>query len=325
MEQLTRALAARDQNGSSVFDGQLQRQMNENSLVNFNPSPQPDDGSHDAALLLNLKQSDPNRATPIGRITPMGRTQALDGVILNADVIEALWAEFYIRYHPYLPLLDPTVDNPDHIAGKSRFLFWTVIIVAARHFPQDVTLFSRLERPYEKLVNNVVTKPPTKDQHHAVKALCLLCTWPLPVSSTTEDMTLVHSGIMMKFAMHLGIHRPSSPTDFNNIPISLRQEQVADRQRTWAICNLVAQNVSTSYGQPPETVWDSILSPRVGISVPAFYKLQVRLRIEQAVDKVTRSVYCEDSSPEIVDAIGLQLQEFALTTDLSEGKSPICA
>ena len=318
--ELTRALAARDQNGGAVFDTNMQRQLNDTSMVNFAASPPADDGSHDAALLLNLKQSDPNRATPLGRITPMGRTQALDGVILNADMIDALWAEYYARYHLYLPVLDPNIDTPDHVVQRSRFLFWTIIIVAARHFPGDHTLFSRLERPYEKLVKDMTTKPPTKDQHHAVKGLCLLCTWPLPVTTTTEDMTLIHSGIMMKFAMHLGIHRPSSPTDFNNIPITLRQDQVTDRLRTWAICNLVAQNVSTSYGQPPETVWDSTLLPRAGDMPPALFILQNRLRIEQAVDRVTRSIYCEDASQDTVDSIGGQLQELALTTDLSNGE-----
>jgi hypothetical protein len=295
--------------------------LNDPSIINFAPSPPgADDGSHDAALLLNLKQSDPNRATPLGRITPMGRTQALDGVILNAEMIDALWAEYYAKYHYYLPVLDPNIDTPDYVLQRSRFLFWTIIIVAARHFAGDNTLFSRLERPYEKLVRDVTTKPPTRDQHHAVKGLCLLCTWPLPTTSTTEDMTLIHSGIMMKFAMHLGIHRPSSPTDFNNIPISLRQDQVTDRLRTWAICNLVAQNVSTSYGQPPETVWDSILLPRVGDMVQALFPLQNRLKIEQAVDKVTRLIYCEEASAETTKLVDSQLQELALTTDLSNGK-----
>jgi hypothetical protein len=127
---------------------------------------------------------------------------------------------------------------------------------------------------------------------------------------------------MMKFAMHLGIHRPSSPTEFNNIPISLRQDQVTDRLRTWAICNLVAQNVSTSYGQPPETVWDSILLPRAGDIPPALFNLHTRLRIEQAVDEVTRSIYPATAlaSAETVKAVDGHLQELALTTDLSSGE-----
>ncbi|KIW00703.1 uncharacterized protein PV09_07689 [Verruconis gallopava] len=315
--ELTRALAARDQNGG-LYEQHLRRQLEEANMANFTATPPTaDDGSHDAALLLNLKQSDPNRATPLGRITPMGRTQALESVILTPDMIDSLWAEYYTRYHEYLPVLEPDVDNPDHVLQRSRFLFWTIVMVASRHFALDSTLFSRLERPYEKLVRDTITRPPTRDQHHAVKALCLLCTWPLPVSSTTEDMTFVYSGIMMKFAMHLGIHRPSSPTDFNNIPINLQQDQVKDRLRTWAICNLVAQNVATSFGQPPETVWDSTLLPRVGETPAALQALQNRLKIEQKVDKVTRTVYCGDASPKTIKALNDELQELALTMDLN--------
>jgi hypothetical protein len=320
--ELTQALAARDQNGgSSIYDQHLRRQLDDSSIPNFAATPPAaDDGSHDAALLLNLKQSDPNRATPLGRVTPLGRTQALDGVILTSDVIENLWAEYYARYHHFLPVLDPNIDTPDHVLHRSKFLFWTIILVAARHTIGDATLFTRLSGPYERLVKEIITKPPTRDQHHAVKGLCLLCTWPLPVTSTTEDMTLIHSGIMMKFAMHLGIHRPSSPSDFNNIPISLRQDQVTDRLRTWAICNLVAQNVSTSYGQPPETVWDTTLLPRAGNIPDALLSLQNRLKIEQEVDKVTRSVYCSNTATgETVAALREHLQAFSLTMDLSNG------
>lgn len=173
-------------------------------------------------------------------------------------------------------------------------------MVASRHFHMDQALFARLQPVYEDYVKDQITKPPVRDQHHAVKALCLLCSWPLPVASTTDDMTFIHSGIMMKFAMQLGIHRPSSPSDFNNIPVSLRQDQVTDRLRTWAFCNIVAQHVSTSYGQPPETVWDSTLMPRAGEMPPALQNIEKRLRIEQEVDKITRAIYVDEMTPEAV-------------------------
>ena len=102
----------------------------------------------------------------------------------------------------------------------------------------------------------------------------------------------------MKFAMHLGIHRPSSPSDFNNIPINLRAEQITDRLKTWIICNLVAQNVSTGYGQPPETLYDATLQAHTDASQHALAYLHPRLEVEKFVDKVTREVYCpqEESS-----------------------------
>lgn len=284
------------------------------------PPAHPDD-SHDAALLLNLKQSDPNRTTPVGRVTPLGKTQQLGTVILTSDVIEALWAEYYCHYHPFVPVLAPDVDNPSHVLGRSKFLFWTIIMVGSRHFQGDTTLFGRLQAPYKELVKEMVTKAPARDQHHAVKALCLLCSWPLPVTSTTDDMTFTNSGIMMKFAMHLGIHRPSSPADFNNIPINLRAEQITDRLRTWACCNLVAQNVSTGYGQPPETVWDSTLVPQgVGHVPHALVELQSRIPIEQAVDNVTRTIYrLEQPGTDLVKEAKREMGELSLSIDINNG------
>ena len=50
--ELTRALAARDQNGAPVFDTHLQRQLNDPSILNFAPSPPGvDDGSHDVEVV----------------------------------------------------------------------------------------------------------------------------------------------------------------------------------------------------------------------------------------------------------------------------------
>jgi hypothetical protein len=257
--------------------------------------PRLDDGSHDAALLLNLKQSasEGNRATPlpIGRLTPLPGARRLGEATVPNEVIDRLWKEYFANYHPWLPVLDHK-DTPEHIFGRSEFLFWTAIVVASRRSDEGV-LFSTLIRPYNELVKETITRPPgSKGGHHVVKGLCLLCTWPIPISSTTEDMTFTLSGVMMKFAMHLGIHRPSSPADFSNIPVNLRTEQITDRLKTWAVCNLVAQNVSTGYGQPPETVYDDTLKLPGNEFSQVLIPLGTRLAIEQFADTITREIYC---------------------------------
>ena len=77
--------------------------------------------------------------------------------------------------------------------------------------------------------------------YHIVKAMCLLCTWPLPTSSTSTDSTLMVSGVMMSIAMHFGLHRPSHAQDFSKFRVELREENLLDRVKTWAACNIVAQ------------------------------------------------------------------------------------
>jgi hypothetical protein len=252
-----------------------------------------DDDSHDAVLLLNLKQGNDLQLSGSGaRASPAGPQRKLGDVHVHQELVNSLWDEYFRNYHFFLNVLDVERDPPDAIYKKSEVLFWTVLVVASRHFAEDTTLQQRLTAPYMELIKDTISKPP--NNHYVVKALCLLCTWTPPVSSTTADMTFPLSGIMMKFAMQLGLHRPSHPMDFSRTRVQLRQEDISDRLQTWAVCNLVAQNVSTGYGQPPETVYDATLNTPFNASSESYAiptHIHTRLEIEKLADKITRTVY----------------------------------
>jgi Fungal specific transcription factor domain len=281
------------------------------------------DESHDAALLLNLKQGHDLVGT---RSSPPGPHRRLGERGLSAERIRQLWDEYFENYHDFLPILDRSKDTPDVVYEQSEFLFWTIILIAARHFPEDTSLLQRLVKPYLELIKETICKPP--NGYHMVKGLCLVCTWPPPVSSTSSDMAFFLSGVMMKFAMHLGLHRPSHPMDFSRFKVQLREEDIRDRLQTWLACNLVAQNISTGYGQPPDTVYDGTLSQPVHNPF-----LQTRLDIEKLADKITRTVYSpqlnsgfvEDSTSLHVKAaiLAQDLQRFDSIADLSNRKLSI--
>ena len=114
-----------------------------------------------------------------------------------------------------------------------------MLSVAARHFEAEPSLYGSLCGPVMRLVWRAVSDVP--QNYHVVKALALLCSWPFPTSSTTTDPTLVLSGIMMQIALQIGLHRPSHAQDFTKFKIELREADLKDRVRTWAICNIVAQ------------------------------------------------------------------------------------
>jgi hypothetical protein len=278
------------------------------------------DDSHDAALLLNLKQGHD--------LSPAGPHRKLGEVYFPADRIHKLWDEYLSNYHLFLSILDLEKDTPDLLFDRSEFLFWTVILIASRHFAEDPTLLQRIIPPYSELLKDTLCKPPAN--HNTVKALCLICTWPLPVSSTTSDMTFVWSGIMMKFAMQLGLHRPSHPMDFSRTRIQLREEDIADRFKTWVACNIVAQNVSTGYGQPPETVYDATLN---STALSNLNDLQQRLEIEKVVDRITRSVWSprdqnsanfgDSSNFDEAEVMASALQTLDATVDMSNRKSSL--
>jgi hypothetical protein len=261
----------------------------------------------------------------MGRLTPLPGAKRLGETTVPNDIIDRLWTEYFTNYHPWLPVLD-LKDTPEQITNRSEFLFWTLIVVASRRFEEGI-IFSTLIRPYNELVKETITRPPgSKGGHHIVKGLCLLCTWPMPISSTTEDMTFTISGVMMKFAMHLGIHRPSSPTDFNNISVNLRTEQITDRLKTWAVCNLVAQNVSTGYGQPPETVYDDTLKQRGDDFSQVLTPLDTRLTTEQFVDRVTREIYCprDEKMQTQTGEYTLEINKLQEKIDFSNSRSRRC-
>lgn len=147
-------------------------------------------------------------------------------------------ARYFTFYHPFLPFLERG-QSPDEYYNTSPLLFWTIISVGARRYQPDTHLLNSLAGPVSRLVWSTLADIP--QSYHVVKALCLLCTWPFPTSSTSTDPTFMLCGMMMQVAMQLGLHRPSYAQDFSKFRVELIEEELKDKVRTWAICNIVAQ------------------------------------------------------------------------------------
>lgn len=147
-------------------------------------------------------------------------------------------------YHPFIPLLNPA-KSPDDYYEASPLLFWIIIAVAVRRFNSEPTLLSSLTGPVTRLLWTTLADVP--QNYIVVQALCILCTWPLPISSTSSDPTFMLSGLMMQIALQIGLHRPSHAQDFTKFRVELREEELKDRVRTWAACNAIAQRY-TLYG-----------------------------------------------------------------------------
>ncbi|KAF2840906.1 hypothetical protein M501DRAFT_1001983 [Patellaria atrata CBS 101060] len=250
-------------------------------------------GSHAAAAvesLLGLKQGlDPAGAY---RLPADGlQMRSLGNIILGPDRVQELFEAFFSHYHDFFPLLDPD-RSPDSYFEMAPVLFWTVIAIGARQFDQDRKLIERIQEPYLHLMWETISNVP--QSYHVVKALCLLCTWPLPQTSTSTDPTFMFAGLMMQVAMQIGLHRPSHAQDFSRFHVTLRDEDIRDRVKTWAACNIVAQTISTGYGQPSLTIYDSSMSPHPNdgeesYALPA--DLSNRFQIEQLCNKITENLY----------------------------------
>lgn len=225
--------------------------------------------------------------------SPMFHT--LESIKLSPPQVTDLFQLFFDLYHPFLPFLDPT-RSPDEVFSKDhKLLFWAIISVAARHYDTDPGLLKRLKEPLTNLRNQTVMG---QTNHHVVKALCLLCYWPLPTNRTVLDPTWRLCGLMMQIAMEIGLHQPTHPQDFSRTKVRLREEDIHDRLRTWAVCNIVAQTVCTGYGQPSITLYDSTLDFRTDdedhmrIIPPDLF---VRLRQEMAASRINKLLYSMSS------------------------------
>jgi hypothetical protein len=242
-----------------------------------------------AAGLLDLRSGQSPGRGPIFK--------RLEDVALTHERAQDLHRRFFNLFHPFLPFLNPD-RTPDEYFHRAPLLFWAIMAIGSRHYSKEPELFSNLSGAVMRLVWSTVAEVP--QNYHVVKALILLCAWPLPTSSTSTDPTFILCGIMMQTAMQIGLHRPSHAQDFSKFRIELRDVELQDRVVVWSVCNIVAQRICTAYGQPPLTIYDWTLGPKPIENNPS-YELPApvlnRLLIEKFVDRVSKHLYMNANDP----------------------------
>lgn len=220
----------------------------------------------------------------------------LDDVQVTEDEEIQLFAEFFSYYHPFLPFLNSS-QSPEQYYQQYPLLYWAIVSVAARRWTRNPSFLTQLNAPLTKLLWTTVGEVP--QTYFAVKALCLLCTWPLPTSTSSSDPTHILCGVMMKTATGIGLHRPNHSNDFSRVAVELNKEGLQDRVTTWAVCNIVAQTVGTGYGQPASSLYDWTLAARPGDSGSVILtpEMESRLQIERFCDKISKEMYSNASDP----------------------------
>ncbi|KAK5162726.1 uncharacterized protein LTR77_011209 [Saxophila tyrrhenica] len=288
-------------------------------------------GPNEAAAsrsLLDLSQGYQERPTlTYPSITPGTSTRTLGNVTLTDQETSELFSVFFNCYHQFLPILSPETPYSEYYKHHP-LLHWTVLAIACRRYDSKPGLLIELQQPLESLLWTTLSGVP--QTYHIVKALALLCTWPLPNSSTSGEPTMMLTGAMFQLAMQYGLHRPSHAQDFSRFRIELREEEITDRLHTWATVNIVAQNVATGQGQPPLSRWAWYT---YGLHLDQMKpELHTRCQIEKFCDTVTRTLFTmqRDHIVEVdkaqrglqIDMYARELGELELTT-LSTRSSPI--
>ncbi|OAA62823.1 c6 zinc finger domain containing protein [Niveomyces insectorum RCEF 264] len=275
-----------DHDDDGLSHSQLHSPVVNNTVYSHTRNPSLMGSDEAVSSLLHLKRG--------GSYSVPRIVRELEEVRLTEDNEAQLFQEFWLFYHPFLPFLNPSV-TPEQYYQQHPLLYWSIVAVAARRYAADPTLLTAISSPLNTLLWKTIGDVP--GSHCAVKAMCLLCTWPLPTSTTTSDPTHILCGVMMKTATGIGLHRPNHINDFTRVAVELNKDQLHDRVVTWAVCNVVAQNVATGYGQPASSLYDWTLATRSGESGPFQLspELEARLQIERFCDKVSKEMYSNAS------------------------------
>ncbi|KAK0255428.1 hypothetical protein LTS09_009450 [Friedmanniomyces endolithicus] len=259
-------------------------------------------------------------------ITPGASPMTIRNVTLSEEQITDLYAIYFNGFHPFLPVLNPEWTYQSYYS-LHPLLHWTIVAVAARRYDPKPGLLVELQQPLEEMLWTTLSQTP--HIYHVCKALALLCTWPLPNSSTSQESTMMLTGCMFQLAMQYGLHRPSHAQDFSRFRVDLREEDIADRLNTWAAVNIVAQMVSTGNGQPPVSRWAWYT---YGLHLDRMKsELGIRCQIEKFVDTVTRTLFTmqRDHIVEVdqaqrglqIDMYARELNEMELTIMSTRGTS----
>ncbi|KAI9641545.1 hypothetical protein NHQ30_010357 [Ciborinia camelliae] len=236
------------------------------------------------------------------------KDQKIDDILVSGEQLAFLFDQ--------LSLFTQTCDQT---FAQDPVLGWGIVLVSARRYPQDPTLVLNLSKAYMKFLWNSISDMPQRSS--SIKALALLCTWPVPLirgftksrndkASATMglselDPTWMLSGIMMQISLQTGMHRPRHAQDFLKQTRDVSEAELRDRKLTWAICNIVSQrfgsiptttSVSTSNGQPTITIYDwglgDGLEQNSEILPPG---IKHRLKIEKFCQRVYKTLYGNSS------------------------------
>lgn len=144
---------------------------------------------------------------------------------------------FFQRYHPWAPLLDPTI-SPDEYYARSALLFWAIILTASRRYTDEPGLFVSLTALVKKMLWDTIANPP--HTWHVVQAILLVCLWPFPTSSLSSDITSILISTAQTIAVRMGLHCPEAIQDFSRKKRRLNADEIAEVARTWATCHITA-------------------------------------------------------------------------------------
>ncbi|KIX01449.1 uncharacterized protein Z518_09175 [Rhinocladiella mackenziei CBS 650.93] len=199
---------------------------------------------------------------------------------LTQTQAKAMFATYFDKYHPFLPILDPYRTN-ESCYETSPLLFWSIIAVAARQLQLDDNFLMQLGSELSRTLWATVASNTFSTQH--VQAMLLLASWPLPDIRLWTDKSLTISIMGMKSAMIMGMHRPGCEHEYSKDSAQLNTRWDAlERSRTWIASVALCQSLSLDLGHGSVSDFDD-WSIRSACSMDSSSAANVPLQIRHSL------------------------------------------
>ncbi|KAK3659984.1 Regulatory protein leu3 [Elasticomyces elasticus] len=127
-----------------------------------------------------------------------------DSMLAYHDVAE-LFEHFAQFYQPHAQFLGK-VTSLSKLADNSKFLLWTINVIAARHHRIYHHQYEDIRRSHDRLCGTMFRE--AIQDPLDLQALLLLCIWPASVNSQWRDPSSMYVSVAISCARQMGIDKP---------------------------------------------------------------------------------------------------------------------
>ncbi|KAM0751306.1 hypothetical protein T439DRAFT_380294 [Meredithblackwellia eburnea MCA 4105] len=172
--------------------------------------------------------------------------------IVSIEEVVELFTLYFEKCHFMCPILDPDVHTPTATGSRSPFLFTCICSVAARYYTKRTDdLYRKCLRVAKRVAFDVMTKGFKSTE--ICQGFLLLCQWNQPAERFEEERTYQFSGIAIRMATDLNLHRKTLAVLPAECPEDTRimyQREIMNRERTWLYAFIADRSISTQMGKP---------------------------------------------------------------------------
>ncbi|PWN41980.1 hypothetical protein IE81DRAFT_323983 [Ceraceosorus guamensis] len=229
----------------------------EKNAATYNPRPNPDEVAVSGLGVASdtYFKPGPMNILPLRRIVierELPPELLTSGTLTSQEVLELFQIFFHFCSH-HCVILDPEWHTPTMICSRSPFLFTVICMIGAKFYPKRPELYAKCLLQAQKSAYLIMARGYKSVE--IVQGFLLLALWNQPAARFEEDKTWLFSGVAIRMATDLNLHRKSVASLPGNLspddPAVLdREREIINRERTWLMCFSVDRSISGQMGKP---------------------------------------------------------------------------